>query len=245
MKLYNLFKEVIFEESQKRIRLLTEGVDMDSVRAAIDGMYMVNVKYRPEEDNIVSNRYVAVYNLGKTKSGNDAIRVYQVSGGNRKQADWKTFRLDRVEGWQPTKMRWYNPVSDYDSSIPTYQINRDKTMSSVSKFVDPTKFKNPRNMPTKKQGTTIEPRVSTSTSPVTEPEVDTTNMVQVPEPEPDDDFIPEPKTPEEPEQNQKQEPKVKVPQTNTTRKVNTTIPKPNDNEPEYEEEDVVDNNENK
>jgi hypothetical protein len=245
MKLYNLFKEVIFEESQKRIRLLTEGVDVDSVRAAIDGMYMVNVKYRPEEDNVVSNRYVAVYNLGKTKSGNDAIRVYQVSGGNRKQADWKTFRLDRVEGWQPTKMRWYNPVSDYDASIPKYQIGRDKTMSSVNKFVDPTKFGNPRNMPAKKQGTTIEPSVSTSTSSKTEPEVDTTNMIKIPEPEPDDDFIPEPNSPEEPEQKQVSEPKVKVPQSNTPRKVNTTIPKPNDDESEYEEEDVDDeNNEN-
>lgn len=246
MKLYNLFKEVIFEESQKRIRLLTEGVDVDSVRAAIDGMYMVNVKYRPEEDNVVSNRYVAVYNLGKTKSGNDAIRVYQVSGGNRKQADWKTFRLDRVEGWQPTKMRWYNPVSDYDASIPKYQVGRDKTMSSVSKFVDPTKFNNPRNMPAKKQGTTIEPRVSTSTTQSgEEPEVDTSNMIKIPEPEPDDDFIPEPNSPEEPEQKQVPEPKVKVPQSNTPRKVNTTIPKPNDDESEYEEEEVDDeNNEN-
>jgi hypothetical protein len=245
MNLYNLFKEVIFEESQKRIRLLTEGVDVDSVRAAIDGMYMVNVKYRPEEDNVVSNRYVAVYNLGKTKSGNDAIRVYQVSGGNRKQADWKTFRLDRVEGWQPTKMRWYNPVSDYDASIPKYQIGRDKTMNSVNKFVDPTKFNKPRNMPNKKQGTTIEPRVSTSTSPNTEPDVDVTNMVKIPEPEPDDDFIPEPSSPEKPEQKQTSEPKVKVPQSNTPRKVNTTIPKPNDYESEYDEEDVDnENNEN-
>lgn len=242
MKLYNLFKEIIFEESQKQIRLLTEGVDMDSVRAAIDGMYMVNVKYRPEEDNIATNRYVAVYNLGKTKAGNDAIRVYQVSGGNRKQADWKTFRLDRVEGWQPTRMRWYNPVSDYDSSIPTYKIGQDKTMSSVSKFVDPTKFNNPRNMPTKPQGTTVNPSVSTSTSPKAEPDVDMTNRIQVPEPEPDDDFIPEPEIPEEPEQNQQPEPRVKVPQNNGTRRVNTTIPKPNEEEPEYEEEEIDDEN---
>ncbi len=236
MKLYNLFKEVIIEESQKHIRLLTEGVDVDNVRSAIDNKHMVNIMYRPEEDNVLSKRYVAVYNLGKTKKGNDAIRVYQTSGGNREKSGWKTFRLDRVEGWQPTKMKWYNPASDYDASIPDYKINQDKSFSVLNKSVDPTKFGNPRDA--KPTQTTTPTNVVPTTQNA--PQQDRNDMVKIPEPEPDDDFIPEPTT--APEPNQQQKPNVKVSTSMTPRKVKTEIPKPNEEEPEIE--DNEENNEN-
>lgn len=239
MNLYKLFNDVIIEESKKQIRLITEGVDIDNVRSAIDNMYMVNVMYRPEEDNVLSKRYVAVYNLGKTKAGNDAIRVYQVSGGNRKTHDWKTFRLDRIEGWKPTKMRWYNPISDYDSSIPTYQINRDKTFSVLNKSVDPAKFGNPREVPQKAPTN----NVSQATTQPQDVE-DRPDMVKIPEPEPDDDFIPEPKTTQPNNNQQKPEPKVKVPTSITPKKVKTEIPKDKEeDEQDYEVEDD-ENNEN-
>ena len=231
MKLYNLLNDVIIEESKKNIRLLTEGVGLDNVRNAIDDKYMVNIMYRPEDD-VSSKRYVAVYNLGKTKSGNDAIRVYQVSGGNRKKSDWKTFRLDRVEGWEPTKMKWYNPISDYDSSIPKYQINRDKTFKVLNKSVDPTKFGNPRGNPKQEPTNVSKPEPSIDTQ-------DRTDMVKVPEPEPDDDFIPEPEP--EPDSNDNitnnsNNKKVKVPVTNI-RKVKTKT-NPDTEEPEIEEPEI-------
>lgn len=237
MKLYNLLNDVIIEESKKHIRLLTEGVDLDNVRNAIDDKYMVNIMYKPEDD-VLSKRYVAVYNLGKTKSGNDAIRVYQVSGGNRKKNDWKTFRLDRIEGWEPTKMKWYNPISDYDSSIPKYKINRDKTFSVLNKSVDPTKFGNPRGNP-KSEPTNVNK---------TEPSIDTqdrTDMVKVPELEPDDDFIPEPESKEKPIDNvgNNDNRKVKVPPVTTTRKVKTTTNQ-NTEEPEIEQPEIEDDEEN-
>lgn len=228
MKLYNLFKDVIIEESVKNLKLLKEGVGLDTVRAAIDNMYMVNVMYRPEEDNLLTKRYIAVYNLGKTKAGNDAIRVYQVNGGNRETNGWKTFRLDRIEGWEPTKMRWYNPISDYDSTIPKYKINRDKTFSVLNKSVDPKKFGNPRN---------VEPKQSKN---VSQNKVD---KIKIPEPEPDDDFIPEPiKTDTNKNtQLQKSEPKVNVPTSMIPNKVKTEIPK--DEEPDFEIEDTENNDE--
>lgn len=238
MKLYNLFKEVIIEESQKHIRLLTEGVDVDNVRNAIDDKYMVNLMYRPEEDNVLSKRYVAVYNLGKTKAGNDAIRVYQVSGGNRKQSDWKTLRLDRIEGWQPTKMKWYKPISDYDPSIPDYKINQDKSFSVLNKSVDPTKFGNPRDA---KPTQTTAPTSPVPTSQNV-PQQDRSDMVKIPEPEPDDDFIPEPTNEPAPEKQPKQKPNVKVPTSMTPKKVKTEIPKPEQEEPEID--DNEENNEN-
>lgn len=234
MKLYNLFKEVIIEESQKHIRLLTEGVDVDNVRSAIDDKYMVNIMYRPEEDNVLSKRYVAVYHLGKTTAGNDAIRVYQVSGGNRKTSDWKTFRLDRIEGWQPTKMRWYNPASDNDASIPDYKINQDKKFSVINKSVDPTKFGKPRSA--------IKPNdISSDLGSNGEP-IDRSDMIKVPEPEPDADFIPEPTTEPETKKQPIKKPNVKVSTSMTPKNVKTEIPKPNEEEPEIE--DNEENNEN-
>lgn len=238
MKLYNLLNDVIIEESKKHIQLLTEGVDLDNVRNAIDDKYMVNIMYRPEDD-VLTKRYVAVYNLGKTKSGNDAIRVYQVSGGNRKKNDWKTFRLDRVEGWEPTKMKWYNPISDYDPNIPKYKINRDKSFSVLNKSVDPTKFGNPRGNPK------LEPNVGNS-KPNVNVGIDTQDrkdMVKIPEPEPDDDFIPEPETNVKPNQKVNNT-KVKVPEPTVPRKVKTTT-KQEPEEPEIEEPEIDDeNNEN-
>lgn len=237
MKLYNLLNDVIIEESKKHIRLLTEGVDLDNVRNSIDDKYMVNIMYRPEDD-VLSKRYVAVYNLGKTKSGNDAIRVYQVSGGNRKKNDWKTFRLDRIEGWEPTKMKWYNPISDYDSSIPKYKINRDKTFSVLNKSVDPTKFGNPRG----------NPKVEPTNFNKVEPSIDTqdrTDMVKVPELEPDDDFIPEPESKEKPIDNVgNNDRKVKVPPVTTTRKVKTTTTNQDTEEPEIEQPEIEGDEEN-
>ena len=85
MKLYNLFEEVIFEEVEKNLRLISEGVSADVVKAAIDGKYNVNILYRDYEDQPPSKRYIQVYNLSKTKGGNDAIRAYQIFGASKKE----------------------------------------------------------------------------------------------------------------------------------------------------------------
>lgn len=135
MKLYNLFEQVIFEEVEKNRRLISEGVSSDEVKAAIDGKYNVNILYRDYEDQPPSKRYIQVYNLSKTKGGNDAIRAYQIFGASKKgnkNGFWKIFRLDRIEGWFPTKVKWSEPVSDIDSSIPKYNANGDRSMSSVA-----------------------------------------------------------------------------------------------------------------
>lgn len=135
MKLYNLFEQVIFEEIEKNRRLISEGVSSDDVRAAIDGKYNVNILYRDYEDQPPSKRYIQVYNLSKTKGGNDAIRAYQIFGASKrdnKNGFWKIFRLDRIEGWFPTKVKWSEPVSDLDSSIPKYNSTGDRSMSSVA-----------------------------------------------------------------------------------------------------------------
>ena len=139
MKLYNLFESVILEEVEKAKKLLTEGASADQVNDAINGKYNVNILYRDYPDQPPSKRYIQVYNLSKTKGGNDAIRAYQIFGGSKKGENkgyWKIFRLDRIEGWYPTKVKWQKPVSDLDTSIPKYNPNGDRSMSTVMNKVN-------------------------------------------------------------------------------------------------------------
>jgi hypothetical protein len=139
MKLYNIFESVILEEITKAKRVLLEGVSTSDIVDAINGKYNVNILYRDYDDQPPSKRYIQVYNLSKTKAGNDAIRAFQIFGGSKttpKKGSWKIFRLDRIEGWFPTKMKWKNPVSNYDLSIPKYNQYGDKSMSVVMNKVD-------------------------------------------------------------------------------------------------------------
>jgi hypothetical protein len=99
--------------------------------------------YRDYDDPAIppSKRYIQVYNFAKTKGnvtgGNDAIRAYQIFGGTKtKNATWKIFRLDRIEGWFPTTVKFNKPISDMDMSIPKYNNNGDNSMSQVYNKVD-------------------------------------------------------------------------------------------------------------
>ena len=84
MKLYNLFESVILEEIDAQRKLITESVSMDDVNAAIEGKYNVNILYRDYDDQPPSKRYIQVYNLSKTKAGNDCIRAFQIFGASKK-----------------------------------------------------------------------------------------------------------------------------------------------------------------
>jgi hypothetical protein len=69
-----------------------------------------------------------------TTAGNDAISAWQIGGGSKqdeKNGYWKIFRLDRIEGWFPTKMKYYKPISDVDPSSPKYNQNGNKLFSRV------------------------------------------------------------------------------------------------------------------
>jgi hypothetical protein len=136
MKLYKLFEDVILEEIQKK--LLTESVSEQEINDAINGKYNVNILYDdyPNANPSVppSKRYIQVYNYAQTKAGNEAIRAFQIFGGSKttpKQGAWKIFRIDRIRGWFPTKMKFYKPVSDLSSAIPKYNQQGDRTMSRI------------------------------------------------------------------------------------------------------------------
>jgi len=145
MKLYNLYEELILEEVERN-RFLFESVSEDKVKAAIDGKYNVNILYRDFEGVPPSKRYIQVYQYGYTKAGNRAIRAYQIFGASKKGESygWKIFRLDRIEGWFPTKARWARPVSDFDANLPKYNKDGDNSFSQVLKKVNVNQTQSPQ-----------------------------------------------------------------------------------------------------
>lgn len=148
MKLYNLFEQVILEEKLKHQQIISEGISTNPVVDAITGKYNVNISYLDSDTNMVTNRYIQVYVLGKINgTGNNAIRAYQISGGSKRnnKNGWKIFLLDYIQSWTPTNMKWTHPVSDFDVNIPGYNQLGDKTFSSIIAQVDPATFTRQRS----------------------------------------------------------------------------------------------------
>ncbi len=145
MKLYNLYECVILEEINNQ-KLLLEGVSNQEIDDAINGKYNVKILYQDIKGKSPTDRYVQIYNRGVTHAGNPAIRVFQIGGQTNSQVgEWKLLRIDRILNMTKSGMKWYNPVSDYDTSIPSYNQTGDKSMSIVNKKVDPTTFTRQRS----------------------------------------------------------------------------------------------------
>jgi hypothetical protein len=148
MKLYNLFEEIILEAVNGE-KLLTEGIDFNTVKDSIDNKYNVNIVYI-DGDGVRTSRYIQPYVLGDTSAGNKALRAYQIFGGSRtitttgegSGGAWRIFRLDRIVEWKPTKMKFSIPVSDLPSFMSDRGIfnpNGDKTfkkVDAIAKFED-------------------------------------------------------------------------------------------------------------
>jgi len=118
-KLYNIYKQLILEAT-----------DVEAVQDAINRHYTVNITYDNGSKNS-SNlpRYCGVYAIGTTNSGNQAIRVYQISGPNLRPDKngivqrWKTLLINNITRWSPTKFIFYAPADEL------YNINGDKTLN--------------------------------------------------------------------------------------------------------------------
>lgn len=125
INLYNIFEELILESDN----LLLEQISDDVIRKAIDGKYRVNITYNDEKGGPTGKRNIEVYALGDI-GGYPSIRAFQLFGDSKTEtAVWKTFRKDRILSWEPTNFKFYNPVSDRDSSIPKYREDgSDKTL---------------------------------------------------------------------------------------------------------------------
>lgn len=120
LKLYNIYKTLILES-----------VDRNAIMDAIQNHKTVNITYPNSKGGGSSKRYCQVYNYGKTSSGQDAIRVYQMSGGGKNYV-FKTFTVDLIENFDLTNWKYFRPISDENGySGPEYKLNQDKTLGDA------------------------------------------------------------------------------------------------------------------
>lgn len=83
--------------------LLNESVSGDEVSSAINNRVGVLITYNGEKNEHNGVRYIEPYVYGATKQNNPAIRAYQYYGDTKTGVpEWKLFRLDRIQSWQPT-----------------------------------------------------------------------------------------------------------------------------------------------
>lgn len=136
MKLYNLFENIILEETIKEKMILCEGASYTQVNDAIQNRYRVRIEYKDNENKPPTKRFIEVYAIGLSKAGNPVIRAYQLFGGTTtKIPKWKFFRLDKIVKWEPTKVKFNTPIDVRDPSVPKFNKYGDKTMSTVNKIM--------------------------------------------------------------------------------------------------------------
>lgn len=127
MKLYNLYEEIILEG------LITEGVNTQQIIDTIDGEYANNgkkfirrIRINYDGDDVTDKfgnttregkgwRNIVVHALGRLKNGGrEVIRAYQVYGDSLRQPNnpdgWKLFRVDRISHWEPTNLKYWEPI---------------------------------------------------------------------------------------------------------------------------------------
>lgn len=131
LKLYNILEELILESKD----LLTETISDQDIMDAIDSNYRYKIWYQGEnEPNAAGVRYVDFYALGKSKAGNDVVRVYQGGGfsSTNNPGGWKLLRVDRILNMQKSGHHVGNKSIDkYGDDVPPFNPTGDKSMSSV------------------------------------------------------------------------------------------------------------------
>lgn len=118
MKLYSLLEGIILEAANK-----------SEIENAMNRRRLVSLRYDDEEDpGGKGQRWVEIYCYGLSLADNDIIRVYQVGGDTKTiQPGWKTFRADRIEGFQILG-------GTFDQPRPLFNPTGDKSMKRVYKI---------------------------------------------------------------------------------------------------------------
>ena len=129
ISLYNIFETIILEEK----KLLTEGISREDIIKAIDSGLRYRVWYQGEKETTPSMRLVDFYAYGRSRSGNEVVRIFQPFGFTTSEnGKWKLLRVDRITRIEPTKYRLSNKSIDkFDPSIPAFNKTGDYSMSHV------------------------------------------------------------------------------------------------------------------
>ena len=138
MKLYNLYKDIILEEINKFN--LKEAIAKNIEGFFLNGdkdkrvHFMVQIKYQ-DVDNEISDRWICIGHVVKTKKGNEAISAYVVTGNKQKEikssvnsqgtemevneinttdpADWRIFLINNILDFKESKVRVYEAPIKY------------------------------------------------------------------------------------------------------------------------------------
>lgn len=141
MKLYNIYKELILEEiNQFNLeQSITKNIEGFFLNGDKDKRvhFMVEIKYK-DADNEISNRWICIGHVVKTKKGNQAISAYVVTGNKQKEikssvnsqgaemevnqinttdpADWRIFLIDNILDFKESKVRVYTAPVKYEEN---------------------------------------------------------------------------------------------------------------------------------
>jgi hypothetical protein len=136
MKLYNIFENIILEEEllNEAKSFLVES-DISAIKQAMQGSYDVWLKY-VNSDGIMTDKYVEIDKLGRTKKGKLAIRIYQKGGkaGSSEVNKWKILLVDKIVpgSIRPTNMINYRSVGELPSyKGPKYNKTGDRLMTGT------------------------------------------------------------------------------------------------------------------
>ena len=127
-----LFEEIVLESS-----LLTEGVSVDSITNAINGLHPAWITYDDKKGGGgKARRLIYPVAYGTTSAGNSVVRAFQPQGSskrglttppnNREYPKWKYFRIDRIKFWRTINSNTYNT-----DELVGFNEEGDKSMSEV------------------------------------------------------------------------------------------------------------------
>ena len=213
MRLYNLYEEVILEglitEGVNTDQIISA---IDGEYANNGKKFIRRVKIHYDGDDATDKfgnvtregkgwRDIVVHAMGNLKNGGrEVIRAYQVYGDTlrggitRKQEiegipkderGWKLFRTDRITHWQPTNLKYWEPIeiagqptnmNGDDSMVGTVEGGNIKVVNFAPQDSDPTDTINKDNVNIQPQADTYKYDNADSdvkrTEPAVEPETD-------------------------------------------------------------------------
>ena len=115
-----------------KFELILESIGQSLAYDAIQNHNVVIINYAGDDDTSRGKRTIEPYVLGRTSANNIAIRAFQPNGDTSSSVpNWKTFRLDRILSWNPTKKTFNSPPNQRGFNVAPYNQNGDGSLQSI------------------------------------------------------------------------------------------------------------------
>lgn len=114
---------------EKYRKILCEAVANGDIIYAIEHQQVIRFYYEGDENTPSGVRSGEVYAFGRSKDGNDIVRIYQLRGATSSyNMEFKTFRVDKMSNIEFVR-EFYRPR-------PNFNPNDDRSMDKVYKIVE-------------------------------------------------------------------------------------------------------------